>query len=662
MGKKILVCGHRSFAAQGLTQELQESGHDVVRFSRGRIECSSDVVTGPVHQVHENPHLDDSFDTVINYILLSEGSKQENEAYLDSLVRFCEHKGVKHLIHISSISVYKAEEPLITETAEMESDPSRKGGYGSVKVIQDLFLESRVPSSIKLSLVRPGFILGTGLPNPIAGTGFRTPWNRLLLIGNNRSHLPLIGRHQVNRSLRKLVDRPPQESQEVLVITDSDSPTKQEYLDACCELLGCGTNTISLPKAFWIPAAAGASTLLNLAGKKEIKLFQKIQAVCRDKDFDTQKSEQRLGESFRLDWRQALLDAIEGQNKNFDLPSPPAKKLGTIAAKTITYLGFGRVVQSKHLPALRKLGFSGSVAAYDVGPIQPPKDMPFAAISEDGVESSDLFVVATPGPVHHNLAEQLGKVDGDILVEKPLCYSREQFETIRSLQTSGRKIYVCHNYRLKQNVLAMQEHLRAYNPGRLISVSVDLQTPPVSQDGAAWMRKERLARTLLMDYAIHYIDIACMFGQGAWNVDSLRFDVNKSGETANIHANVSADNYGVSLNLRQGFIPRKHQIVFNFQNYTINLRFFPDVVVAHMANDYDWVHRMEARKLAQGIRGKVMDKVLSRDSDLSHARVYESVIEKRHAEPLSLDRLESFYGLIFDLGDAIYGDDQRQPA
>ena len=199
----------------------------------------------------------------------------------------------------------------------------------------------------------------------------------------------------------------------------------------------------------------------------------------------------------------------------------------------------------------------------------------------------------------------------------------------------------------------MQKHLQTYNPGRLISVSVDLQTPPVSQDGAVWMRKEREARTLLMDYALHYLDIACMYGQGSWKVNSVRYDVNQTGETANISGNVSADNYSVSFNLRQGFIPRKHQIIFNFQNYTVSLRFFPDVFAAHMANDYDWVHRVEANKLANGIRGKVVDKVLNRDSDLSHPLVY-SAVTNGGAEQLSLDNLESFYKLMFDLGKKIY--------
>lgn len=655
MSKKILLCGHRSFAAKGLVAQLESSGHEVVCFSRGQTEINGQTITGPVAQVHVNPHLEQPFDTVINYILLGDQGKDENEVFLDSLVQLCESRGVQHLIHISSISVYKAEESLIHEGALMEPDPNRKGAYGSLKIIQDQFLQERVPASIKLSLVRPGFILGSGHSNPIAGTGFRTPWNRLLLLGNNQTHLPLISRDQVNRSLTKLVDRPPEEKHEVLVLTDSDSPTKQEYLDACCELLGCGTQTIALPKFVWLPAAAGASTLLHMAGKGDVKLFQRIQAVCQDKDFDSRKTEERLGESFRLNWKDALLETIEGQSKNFHVPVTPADKLLNVASQSVTFMGFGRIVHQKHLPSLEKLGFNGSISAYDVGPIRQPDNHSIKEVNADQIASSDLFVVATPGPVHHLALEQVREHQGDVLIEKPLCYNKEEFSDWKSLQSNGRKVYACHNYRFKKNVLAMQEHLRKYNPGRLISVNVDLQTPPVCEDGALWMRKERQARTLLMDYSLHYLDIACMYGQGDWTINSLHHDINTRGETANIRGDISAENYSVSFSLRQGFIPRKHQIIFNFQNYSLNLRFFPDVMVAHMANDYDWVHRMEARKLAQGIRSKVVDKVLGRDSDLSHPRVYQAALTKENAEQLRLDTLEPFYKLLFEVSDRVYG-------
>ena len=114
-GKNVLICGHRSFAAKGLSALLNQAGYLVTQFSRGAVSVNGNTVEGAVDEIHTNPHLANSFDTVINYILLKDRSVQDNERYLGSLLKLCEEKQVKHLIHISSISVYKSNVKLINE-------------------------------------------------------------------------------------------------------------------------------------------------------------------------------------------------------------------------------------------------------------------------------------------------------------------------------------------------------------------------------------------------------------------------------------------------------------------------------------------------------------------------------------------------------------------
>src|ERR1700727_2408936 len=74
--QRVLLCGHRSFAARGLMERLQTAGHQVICFSRGIEDEKDDIVTGPVARIHTNPHLSGDFDTLINYILLKEESPE----------------------------------------------------------------------------------------------------------------------------------------------------------------------------------------------------------------------------------------------------------------------------------------------------------------------------------------------------------------------------------------------------------------------------------------------------------------------------------------------------------------------------------------------------------------------------------------------------------
>ena len=657
-GRQILLLGHRSFAAQGLSAVLAARGHSITNFSRGTVGRRGCTVSGPVDRVHASPDLAAQYDTVINYILLADRDTSANEAFLSSLLRLCVEKKVEHLIHISSMSVYRTDLTLVNESAEVETIPGRKGGYGSLKVAQDEYLKKELPNSVKLTLLRPGFILGSGLPDPMIGSGFRAPWNVVLAIGDVKRRIPLTTRGLVNRAVEEIVDSPPRTSPEVVLLADASSPTKREYLDACCRELGCGSRTVAFPKGLWLASAVIAEVGSRLIGRGGWKVYQRVRSVCQAQQFDSSESERRLGFRLSVDWQSELKKAMESQLPNFELTTQPTDSLRPIEIERITYIGFGRVVRLRHLSALNRLGFSGTVEAYDVG--TPPAGLQAGVkmIDRKGISSSDLFVVATPGPAHIQALDLLSSLEGKILVEKPLCYSQKELLRLASFDESQpRRLFVCHNYRLKKNVLDMVTHLSRFNPGRLLHVSVSFQSPPVEKDDVTWLTNEREARTLLMDYSIHYLDLACMFGYGPWKVDCIRHETNAKGATSLIDGRVSCETYSVSLVLRQGFIPRKASVEFTFQNYGVSLRFFPDVFLPQMASDNYWLHKRESRALWRGTLVKAVDKLFSRDSDPSHAHVYLSVLDDLSASGngLSFKRVKAFYELLFKLSDLVYG-------
>jgi len=59
----------------------------------------------------------------------------------------------------------------------------------------------------------------------------------------------------------------------------------------------------------------------------------------------------------------------------------------------------------------------------------------------------------------------------------------------------------------------MLSHIKKYNTGN-IKVDLVFQSPPVLTMAQAGLRNERKANTLLLDYALHFIDLACMFYPG----------------------------------------------------------------------------------------------------------------------------------------------------
>ena len=96
--RHVLVCGHRAFAARGLRDLLEAQGHQVTEFSRGPIGRKCGSFTGPVTELHCNPHLEAGYDAVVNFIVLRHESVQRNLDYFESLSKMCRDRNVRHLI------------------------------------------------------------------------------------------------------------------------------------------------------------------------------------------------------------------------------------------------------------------------------------------------------------------------------------------------------------------------------------------------------------------------------------------------------------------------------------------------------------------------------------------------------------------------------------
>ena len=654
---RILVTGTRSFAAQGLVELLAAAGHEVVTFNRGTASRHGSQVAGPTETMSENPHFDATYDAVVNYILLKDDNVEKNVTYTKVLLEFCKNKQVKHLLHISSISSFKSSVRRVHEKAKLEQVPERKGSYGSLKAATDLYLMKEAGPELKLTMLRPAFILGPGLVNPIVGTAARVPWNMLLVIGNGESGMPLISREQVNAAILKALENPPAESPDTLLLVASNTPTRNEYLQACCDDLGCGKGVAQWPRLLWWSVAIGGGAFATAIGLGKLGVYSKLTARLPTQRYDPAGTEKRLGMSLQLDWRKVLKESMDGQALNFDMPFKTAP-LPTTHAKKISYLGYGRIVKQKHLPALKDLVFSGTLEAFDMVAGADSNGQVIKSIKTERVGDSDLIVVASPGTAHIQAIEQIGAAKGPVLIEKPLCYSDD--ELARWLAFGKQRqdpIYVCHNYRFKKNVRAAIDTLSKWNPGQLNHVSIHFESPPVSASSSPWMRNERVSRTLLLDFSLHFLDLACMFGRGVWKTDHVRYTLNSAGQTAMIDGHIACDTYGISFLLRQGFGPRRARVLLNFQNYSVSLGFFPDTYVTYMSNDNPWLHKYEKKQSMKATVRKILDKLTSKESDDSHPIAIAAAMgtAPTYEKCIRMETLAPFYTGMFELSRHIYG-------
>jgi len=178
-------------------------------------------------------------------------------------------------------------------------------------------------------------------------------------------------------------------------------------------------------------------------------------------------------------------------------------------------------------------------------------------------------------------------------------------------------------------------------------------------DGARWMRDERRSRTLLMDYALHFLDLALAFSEGATAIRECEFKRNARGETAAIYARLALGNGRLELNIRQGVNERKCQLAFGFQNYTCHLRFFPEAFFATFAKHSvldDW---RVSWAVGRGTWNKLREKAGWGRAEPSHQRVLGAFLgyyAEDTIDALQLNRVESSYRTALALEQIIYGE------
>ena len=114
---------------------------------------------------------------------------------------------------------------------------------------------------------------------------------------------------------------------------------------------------------------------------------------------------------------------------------------------SIGIIGAGGVARYAHLPAYRALGLDvGALCDLDAGVLRQvgaDYDVPITTrdplelITHDAVSVIDL---ATPPGSHLELMEMAAKHRKPVLVQKPLCFTRQDFAGIRELESTGARV------------------------------------------------------------------------------------------------------------------------------------------------------------------------------------------------------------------------------
>ena len=283
---KILICGHRAYAAKGLVSMLEDKGHDVLCFSRGELKKDKNIITGNVLEVGDNHYLtDEHIEVIVNFILLDGESVNKNIEYASSLCKLARKVGANRIIHMSSVSCYANECNYINENTHIDEHPELKGYYGMVKIMVDNYILGHA-DTFKVVMMRPGFIIAKDKKNSLAGIAKVLPMGIAVLMGDKKSTLPIIKRSDLHKAIVSAAED--ENPLNVYLLVDKGNNTKLDYLKSVNGKL----RVITLNKDLVMFAAK----ILKIVHVFDEKKYKMVEGLFKVQQFDSQRTLQMVAD------------------------------------------------------------------------------------------------------------------------------------------------------------------------------------------------------------------------------------------------------------------------------------------------------------------------------------------------------------------------------
>lgn len=306
---KVLVTGATGFLGGRLTRRLLDEGYAVRAFARRRSNTDSlkkldvEIALGDLGDEPSVAAAVNGVDIVVHAAAGTSGTAQDSHTATiqgtRNILQACRSDGLKKLIYISSCNVYEvagyAENQLVTEEAQLERFPARRGHYTAAKLQAEALVTAAMSSGgCPIVVLRPGTLYGLGTELYTKMIGISLARRVFIVFGDGSGELPLV---QVDNAVDAIVGCIANRAadNQVFNVVDLEVVTKKAYMERIVGPLYPSATVIYCPMSLLLALARIHDSLAKVLRTKRAFSAYRLMSSQKPVRYSTSKIRRILG-------------------------------------------------------------------------------------------------------------------------------------------------------------------------------------------------------------------------------------------------------------------------------------------------------------------------------------------------------------------------------
>ncbi len=332
---KVLVTGATGFLGKSLAKRLIEEGYPIRALARKQSNLGAlknlgaEIVFGDMGDEESIAAAVKGIDVVVHAAAGTSGTANDSDTATiqgtRNVLAACRTSRVKKLVYISSCNVYEvagyAENQIVTEEAQLERFPLRRGHYSAAKLqAEALVTEAMKHNDWPTVVLRPGTLYGPGAVVYTRMMGVSFAQRIFLVFGNGLSELPLVHVENVVDAIVECIGDSSADNQ-VFNLVDHDLVTKKMYMEQVVKPLHPKAIVIYCPMSLLLVLTWLQEKLLSLLGKQPVLTVYRLVSSQKRVRYGTSKIENAIGWRPRIRFDQGAEQLIRAHERAADAQS-----------------------------------------------------------------------------------------------------------------------------------------------------------------------------------------------------------------------------------------------------------------------------------------------------------------------------------------------------